>query len=206
VSESNAGDRRLVRLAVLASGQGTNLQNLVHAITSNTLIGVELCLVISNNSQSGAMQFASSAGVSTAHISATKCGSQEAADRVLEETLRRSEIDVIALAGYMKQLPPKVVRQFENRIVNVHPALLPAFGGPGMYGMRVHETVLKRGCKISGATAHLVTEEYDEGPILLQECCPVHAKDTPEDLALRVRDIEFKLLPRAIQIVVNNLA
>lgn len=205
MSDPNARDSRLACLAVLASGQGTNLQNLVRAIEGGLLTGVELSLVVSNNSKSGAMLFAQEHGIRTEHISATRFGSQEAADRELISVVQEVDIDVIALAGYMKQLPQMLVKVYEGRIVNVHPALLPAFGGKGMYGMHVHEKVLARGCKVSGATAHLVTKDYDEGPILLQECCPVLDSDTAEDLAQRVRTIEFKLFPRAVQLVVNSL-
>ncbi len=113
-------------------------------------------------------------------------------------------IDIIALAGYLKKLPDAFVDRFNNRIVNVHPALLPSFGGSAMYGMRVHEAVLERGCKVSGATVHFVTMDYDAGPIILQKCCPVQEDDSPESLQRRVRKIEFELFPKAIGLLAQD--
>src|ERR1041385_863407 len=115
--------------------------------------------------------------------------------------LETYKIDIVALAGYMKRLPDVIVERFANRILNVHPALLPMFGGASMYGQHVHEAVLAAGCKVSGATVHLVTNEYDEGAIVLQKCCAVKNDDTAETLARRVRDVEFELYPLAIDLL-----
>jgi phosphoribosylglycinamide formyltransferase 1 len=194
----------ILRLAVLASGQGTNLQNIHEQISSGELPSVELALVVSNNSRSGAMEYAREQGIESAHVSAQRHGSQEAADQALFELLEITKIDLIVLAGYMKKLPQLVVEKFDGRIINVHPALLPSFGGEGMYGERVHAAVLARGCKVSGATAHLVTHDYDEGPILLQECCAVTDDESVESLARKVREIEFRLLPAAIHLVAEK--
>jgi formyltetrahydrofolate-dependent phosphoribosylglycinamide formyltransferase len=194
-----------LRLAILASGQGTNLQNIHQQIMSGELPGVELALVVSNNSSSGAMEYARAHGIATEHISAVRQGSQDAADEALLKTLREHMIDFVVLAGYMKKIPSSVVREFTGRIINVHPALLPAFGGEGMYGIRVHSAVIESGERYSGATAHLVSEHYDEGPIILQESCEVHADDTAETLSERVREIEFRLLPRAIKLLAEKL-
>jgi phosphoribosylglycinamide formyltransferase 1 len=194
-----------LRLAVFASGQGTNLENIYQKIQSGELQSVELGLVVSNNSAAGAMEFARSNGVAAEHISAVKFGDQAAADRATTETLSRHNIDLIVLAGYLKKLPDEVVRRYEGRIINVHPALLPSFGGAGMYGKHVHEAVLARGCKVSGATAHLVTEEYDEGPIILQEACAITDNETPQSLSRKVREIEFRLLPKAIDIIARQI-
>ena len=194
-----------LRLAILASGQGTNLQNIHQQITSGELPGVELSLVVSNNSTSGAMDYARANGILSAHISPVKQGSQEAADEALLETLREHRIDLIVLAGYMKKIPVNVVREFAGRIINVHPALLPSYGGEGMYGIRVHAAVIESGERYSGATAHLVSEHYDEGPIVLQESCEVMPDDTAETLSERVREIEFRLLPRAIKLLAEKL-
>lgn len=194
-----------LRLAILASGQGTNLQNIHQQIASGELPGVELALVVSNNSASGAMTFARGSGIPTEHISAHKLGGQEQADAELLKVLREYKIDLIVLAGYMKKIPSEVVRAFAGRIINVHPALLPAFGGEGMYGERVHAAVIERGERYSGATAHIVTEHYDEGPIILQESCEVLPADTPASLAERVREIEFRLLPKAIKLLADRL-
>ncbi len=134
-------------------------------------------------------------------------------EQELMQAMRSNDIDMIALAGYLKKLPDGFVGAFEHRILNVHPALLPSFGGSGLYGLRVHEAVLARGCKVSGATVHFVTKDYDAGPIILQKSCPVIENDTPESLQHRVRDIEFEIYPKAIQLfaqgkvsVVNNRA
>jgi formyltetrahydrofolate-dependent phosphoribosylglycinamide formyltransferase len=194
-----------LRLAILASGQGTNLQNIHQQIAAGNLPGVEIALVVSNNSGSGAMEYAHQRSFPTAHVSATKQGSQEAADAALLQHLIEHRIDIIVLAGYMKKVPQAVIREYAGRIINVHPALLPAYGGEGMYGMRVHEAVLQRGERFSGATAHLVTEHYDEGPIILQESCEVAPSDTPESLSEKVRKIEFRLLPRAIALLSEKL-
>jgi phosphoribosylglycinamide formyltransferase-1 len=201
----DGGTAKPLRLAVLASGQGTNLQNILQKIRSNELKGIELALVVSNNSNSGAMEIAREEGIDALHISAVNQGSQEAADSALSEALHDHLIDLIVLAGYMKKIPSEVVKRYSGRIVNVHPALLPKHGGPGMYGMRVHEAVIAAGDKKSGATAHLVTEEYDEGPVILQAECEVLPDDTPESLSQRVREVEFDLLPRAIQRLANQI-
>ena len=116
----------------------------------------------------------------------------------------QNKIDIIVLAGYLKRLPDMLVDRFEYKIVNVHPALLPSFGGSAMYGIRVHEAVLARGCKVSGATVHFVTSEYDAGPIILQQCCPVTEGDTPETLQRRVRKIEFDIFPKAIALLAQD--
>jgi len=118
----------------------------------------------------------------------------------VRQVLYRHQIDFIALAGYLKKLPAAIVREFRNRIVNIHPALLPSFGGKGMYGIHVHEAVLKAGVKVTGVTVHLVDEEYDHGPIVLQRAVEVHDDDTPETLAQRVLQVEHELYPEALQL------
>ncbi|HET6513390.1 MAG TPA: phosphoribosylglycinamide formyltransferase [Candidatus Kapabacteria bacterium] len=198
-------DPKPLRLAVLASGQGTNLQNILQKISSGELNGVELALVVSNNSASGAISVAEAADIPVAHISAVRQGSQQAADSELLRVLKAHSIDLIVLAGYMKKIPSEVTREFSGRIINVHPALLPKFGGAGMYGIKVHEAVIEGREKESGATAHLVTDEYDEGPVILQERCEVLPTDTPESLSQRVREVEFDLLPKAIQLIADKI-
>ena len=208
INTPDPGDQRAssrLRLAVFASGQGTNLQNIHKKIQSGELETIELALVISNNSASGAMEFANEHGIPAEHISAVKYGDESKAQEETVATLERHKIDLIVLAGYLKKLPDLVVRQYEGRIINVHPALLPSFGGAGMYGRHVHEAVIARGCKVSGATAHLVTENYDEGPILLQEACQVADDETPQSLSRKVREIEFRLLPKAIGLVAQRI-
>jgi phosphoribosylglycinamide formyltransferase-1 len=163
--------------------------------------------VVSNNSKSGALEYARSHGIQAEHISLISCGEDERKYcETLGTILRQARIDLIALAGYMKKLPDSIVDSFENRILNVHPALLPSFGGSSMYGKRVHEAVLARGCKVSGATVHIVTHEYDAGPIVMQQCCEVKEGDTVETLERRVRKVEYEVYPKAIELVASERA
>jgi phosphoribosylglycinamide formyltransferase-1 len=169
------------------------------------LRGAELALVISNNSKAGALEYARKQGIRAEHRSVLQYGGN--ADRYNAELLsmmQESGIEVVALAGYLKKLPEEFIETFENRILNVHPALLPSFGGSGMYGARVHEAVLARGCKVSGATVHFVSNDYDAGPIVLQKCCPVSENDTLETLERRVREIEYEIFPKAIGLLAND--
>jgi phosphoribosylglycinamide formyltransferase 1 len=178
-----------LRLAVLASGGGSNLQALIDAFAGSDLI--EIALVISDRSGAGALVRAERAAVRALHIRAGD-------DAALENALQQSDIDMIALAGYLRLVPAAVVQRYTHRIVNVHPALLPAFGGPGMYGLRVHQAVLAAGCTVSGVTVHHVDERYDEGSIIAQWPVPVEVGDTPESLAARVLQVEHVLYPAAL--------
>jgi phosphoribosylglycinamide formyltransferase-1 len=186
------------RLAVFASGRGSNLIRIQETIDSGELTGVVVSLVISNRSKSGAMDFACERAIPSAHISAISLGSDERCSIEMLRLLAEHSIDFIALTGYLKKVPDEVVERYSNRILNVHPALLPAFGGHEMYGSRVHEAVIARGCKVSGATVHLVSAEYDAGPIVMQECCEVRDDDTPETLAARVLEVEHRIMPIAV--------
>jgi phosphoribosylglycinamide formyltransferase 1 len=151
------------------------------------------------------MEFARREGIAAEHLSIVTAGNDA---KIYEEEflriLRENQIDIIALAGYMKKIPDAVVDAYENRILNVHPALLPSFGGSAMYGLRVHEAVIARGCKLSGATVHFVTREFDAGPIVMQSFCQVLDSDTPESLERRVRAIEFEIYPKAIQLLAQD--
>lgn len=151
------------------------------------------------------MEYAAEHGIPLQHISLLRSGGDEAtyANDFLT-ALERNNIDIIALAGYMKRLPDVIVERYANRILNVHPALLPMFGGASMYGQYVHEAVLAAGCKVSGATVHLVTNEYDEGAIVMQKCCEVRDDDSAETLAKRVRQLEFDLYPLAIDFLARD--
>jgi phosphoribosylglycinamide formyltransferase-1 len=189
----------------LASGQGSNLAHIHNEIVRGALDSVELSLIISNNSTSGAMEYARKHEIACQHVSLTRFGNDvNAFETALMDALREKAIDLIALAGYMKKLPDAVVNAYEYRIVNVHPALLPLFGGASMYGLRVHEAVLASGCKVSGATVHLVTNDYDAGPILLQQCCEVRGEDTAETLQRRVQQIEYKIFPQGIDLLARD--
>jgi len=173
---------------VLVSGSGTNLQALLDAL--GPAGPARVVHVISTRPDAGALERARAAGVPTTVLS-------DARDAVeLLAALR--DADLAVLAGYLQRIPPAVVARFRLRLINIHPALLPAFGGPGMYGRRVHEAVLASGAAISGATVHYVDEEYDRGPIIAQWPVPVRAGDTPESLAARVLEVEHRLLPRVV--------
>jgi phosphoribosylglycinamide formyltransferase 1 len=164
-----------------------------------------LALVISNNSRSGALVFARQKRITAKHLSIVTAGNDV---KIYEEEflriLRTNKIDIIALAGYMKKIPDSVVEAYKNKILNVHPALLPSFGGSAMYGLRVHEAVIARGCKVSGATVHFVTHEFDEGPIVMQKSCAILDSDTPESLERKVRAIEFEIYPKAIALLAQD--
>jgi phosphoribosylglycinamide formyltransferase-1 len=196
----------LVRLSVFASGQGSNLQAIYYSILNGTLHSVELALVISNNSNSGAMLFAKEHEIPAVHLSILKFGNDEDmfASAMLAE-LEENHIEFIVLAGYMKRLPDIVLKTYTKRIINIHPALLPEFGGAGMYGMNVHNTVIAQKKEFSGATVHYVEGDYDTGEIILQAKCPVLKNDTPQSLAERVQKIEHTILPQAIQIVADSI-
>ena len=177
-----------MRVAVLVSGSGSNLQALLDALRPGG--PAHVVHVISSRPGAGALERARKAGVPTTVLADT----QDAGE--LLAALR--DTDLAVLAGYLQRIPPAVVARFRLRLINIHPALLPAFGGPGMYGRRVHEAVLASGAPISGATVHYVDEEYDRGPIIAQWPVPVRAGDTPESLAARVLEVEHRLLPRVV--------
>ncbi len=196
--------RGITRIAVFASGKGSNMEAVLRSIDRGDLRNTRIVLVVSNNSGAGALSTARRRGIETAHISSRTHPHGAACEQALLELLAGRRVDLILLAGYMKMLPPRVVRAFSGRILNIHPALLPRHGGRGMYGERVHRAVLEAGDRESGATVHLVTEEYDEGEILLQERVPVLEEDTPESLAARVLEAEHRLYWRAVDRVVNG--
>jgi len=157
---------------------------------------VVLCL--SNNPHPGAFEYAAASGIETLRLSPTAYSDPMRYDADLFDALRSREIDMIVLAGYMRRLPELVVNAWQGRILNVHPALLPKFGGQGMYGMRVHQAVIDAGETESGATVHVVDADYDTGPVIAQERVPVRSDDTPETLAARVLQAEHRLLPRVV--------
>ncbi|HEX7071570.1 MAG TPA: phosphoribosylglycinamide formyltransferase [Rhodothermales bacterium] len=183
-----------MRLAVLASGGGTNFQAILDAVSRGDLPRVEPVLCLSNKPDAGALERARKFGIRAQVLS-----SPEDASEMLQ-ALESADAEFVALAGYMRMMPSAVVRSFENRMLNIHPALLPAFGGRGMYGRRVHEAVLQSGARWTGATVHLVDEQYDTGPIVLQEPVPVMPSDTPETLAARVLEAEHRLYPEAVRL------
>lgn len=186
----------MLRLTVFVSGRGSNLQA-IHTAVSQRRLHAEIVGVVSNRSASPALEFAHTQRIS--RLSLEDMETQQQGDEILA-FLEQTRTDFIALAGYMKLIPSEVVAVFRHRITNIHPALLPSFGGKGMYGRHVHEAVLSSGVKVSGATVHLVDEEYDRGPIVMQRCVPVLDDDTPESLATRVLAVEHAMYPEALQL------
>ena len=188
-----------LRLAVFASGGGTNFQAILDAVESGTLpLTVALCL--SNTPKAGAVARAARHGVPAAVLDPRDFEPEALYVEALMGVLGEHKVNFIALAGYLRKIPAAVVSAFRGRMVNIHPALLPAFGGKGLYGRRVHEAVLAYGVRWTGATVHLVDEEYDTGPIVLQEPAPVLPGDTPETLAARVLRVEHRLYPKALRL------
>ncbi|RKN85084.1 phosphoribosylglycinamide formyltransferase [Paenibacillus ginsengarvi] len=187
-----------MNIAIFASHGGSNAQAIIDACAEDRLAAA-VAAVISNNSQSGALDRARRAGIPSYHLSSKAYPEEEALDRAILETLRRHGVNLIALAGYMKKLGPETLRAYAGRILNVHPSLLPKFGGHGMYGEHVHEAVIAAGERETGVTVHLVDAEYDEGPIVAQCAVPVEAGDTAETLAERVLHKEHEFYVATLQ-------
>lgn len=186
-----------IRLAVLLSGSGTTLQNLIDKMESREL-DVEIVCVISSRKDAFGLERARRHGISAHTVSKCDFDGQSSFNESIWKTIRSYEVDLVVLAGFMLLL--EVPPDFHNRIMNVHPALIPAFCGHKMYGHHVHEAVLAYGSKISGATVHFVDDLYDHGPIIMQEAVPVFSDDTPDTLAERVQEMERNIYPRAIQL------
>jgi len=195
-----------LRVAVMASGGGTNLQQLLDHFPDrdDAPASARVCLVVSNRPGIGALQRAEKAGVRTEVIDPAAFDTPEAFGECLIQLYRELAIDLVVLAGYLKKLPANLISAYRNRIINIHPALLPSFGGKGMYGLRVHEAVLASGAKVSGPTVHFVDEDYDRGPIIAQAAVPVYATDKPETLASRVLKEEHKILPRVVDLIARG--
>jgi phosphoribosylglycinamide formyltransferase 1 len=190
----------LTKIAVLVSGGGTNLQALIDAWKSGGLGGGELSLVISSKSDVHALERAQKAGIKSVTIERKKYANVEEFDAALYSALCEENIGLVVLAGFLSVLGTQVLKKFENKIINVHPALIPSFSGKGFYGLRVHEAALERGVKITGATVHLVNEEVDGGKIILQKAVDVLPNDSPESLQQRVmREAEWVILPKAVE-------
>ncbi len=189
-----------LHIAVFASGRGSNFRAVLEKILSGTIPNAEIAVVLSNSSTAGALEIAREHSLPAIHCSRQKYPSDTDFALGLRALLSEHGVNFIVLAGYMKMVPLEIVREFRHRILNVHPALLPAFGGKGMYGRYVHEAVIAYGAKVSGATVHLVDEEYDHGPVVLQSCVPVDDSDSPDSLALKVLAVEHRLLPEAVRL------
>ena len=193
-----------LRLGVLASGGGSNLQSIIDKSIDGTL-AADVVVVISNNSGAGALARACNHAIEALHISTLTEGGEDALDRRLTAELESRDVDLVILAGYMKKIGTKLLGSFQNRILNIHPALLPKFGGNGMYGMNVHRAVIAAGETESGPTVHIVDEKYDHGEIIAQMTVPVLQDDTPESLQKRILAKEHEIYPAAIQKLVLEL-
>ncbi|MDR2592488.1 MAG: phosphoribosylglycinamide formyltransferase [Chitinispirillales bacterium] len=190
-----------MRCAVFASGNGSNFQALLDRKSSGDLPHADFVLMVGNNSKAGAFERARSNGIATLHIAPSHFLTEEAYAERLSSALKDAGVELIALAGYMKKLPPAIVAQYRNRILNIHPGLLPAFGGQGMYGSNVHKAVIEYGAKFSGVTVHFVDDEYDHGPVIKQKVVPVLDNDDAQSLAARVLEAEHECYWQAIEAV-----
>jgi phosphoribosylglycinamide formyltransferase-1 len=193
------------RVAVLASGGGTNLQALIDRFNADPAAPARVELVVGSRAGIGALERAERAGIDAVALDARTLGPETFA-RTLADALEAHRIDLIVLAGWLQLVPGEVVRRFHGRMINVHPALLPAFGGHGMFGMRVHRAVIESGARVSGATVHFVDEAYDQGAIIAQWPVPVLPGDTPESLAARVLAVEHRILPLAVEALAREPA
>ena len=181
-------------MAVLVSGGGTNLQAIIDAIDSGKITNAEISVVISNNANAYALERAKHHGIEALCVSPKSFSSREEFNQKLLETIQSYQVDLVVLAGCLVVIPEIMVKAYPNKIINIHPALIPSFCGTGYYGLKVHEGVLKRGVKVTGATVHFVDEGTDTGPIILQKAVEVHQDDTPEILQRRVmEEAEWKI-------------
>ena len=195
----------MLRVAVCVSGGGTNLQAIIDAIAAGKIENAQIVRVISNNKKAYALTRAKEAGIEGVCVSPRDYADRELFNRALLDSLTQTQPDLIVLAGFMVAVPACVIDAFRGRIINIHPALIPSFCGKGYYGLHVHEKVLQRGAKVTGATVHFVDEDLDHGPILLQKAVDVKEGDTPEVLQRRVmEEAEWILLPRAISLIAQG--
>ena len=194
------------KIAVLVSGGGTNLQALINAQKKGIIQSGEIVLVVSNNANAYALKRAEKANISTAVVLKKDCASQEEFENKIKSILSENKIDLIVLAGFMSILSESFTSAYPNRILNVHPSLIPSFCGKGFYGLKVHEAALEKGVKVTGATVHFVNEIPDGGEIILQKAVEIKEDDTPETLQKRVMKLaEWKILPKATEIVSKKI-
>lgn len=195
----------MLKIAVLVSGGGTNLKAIIDAIGDGTITNTEISVVISNHPNAYALERAKERGIETVCISPRDYGDRESFNHAFLERLDSYHVDLVVLAGFLVVIPERMIHKYRNRIINIHPSLIPSFCGKGFYGLKVHEGVLERGVKVTGATVHFVDEGTDTGPIILQKAVEVHQGDTPEKLQRRVMEqAEWVILPRAINLIANG--
>lgn len=195
----------MLRLAVLVSGGGTNLQAILDAIDEGTITNAEVSVVISNNAGAYALERAKKKEIDAVCLSPKTFASREAFNEALLAKMQSYNVDLVVLAGCLVVIPQSIVDAYPNKIINIHPSLIPSFCGTGYYGLKVHEGVLSRGVKVTGATVHFVDGGTDTGPIILQKAVEVHEGDTPKSLQQRVmEEAEWVIMPRAIDLIANG--
>lgn len=195
----------MLRIAVMVSGGGTNLQAIIDSIAAGRITDTEIAGVISNNKNAFALSRAEKAGILAVAVSPVDYPSREEFNRALLETVNSLRPDLIVLAGFLVVIPEEMIDAYENRIINIHPSLIPSFCGTGFYGLKVHEAALARGVKVVGATVHFVDKGTDTGPIIMQQAVPVENGDTPKILQQRVMEqAEWKILPETIQLIAHG--
>lgn len=195
----------MLKICVLVSGGGTNLQALIDSINDKKITNAKIEVVISNNKNAYALQRATDNGISAVCVSPKDYENRDIFYDKLKETIDSYNVDLIVLAGYLVAIPEAIVNAYENKIINIHPSLIPSFCGKGYYGLRVHEAVLERGVKVTGATVHFVDGGTDTGAIILQKPVMVMQGDTPEILQKRVmKEAEWQILPKAVDLIANN--
>lgn len=195
----------MLKLAVCVSGGGTNLQAIIDAIENGTITNAKIEVVISNNKNAYALERAKQHGIEAVCISPKEFDNREAFNEAFLEKLNSFNVDLVVLAGFLVVIPEMMIKQYRNRIINIHPSLIPSFCGTGYYGLKVHEGALERGVKVTGATVHFVDEGTDTGPIILQKPVMIEQGDTPEVLQRRVMEqAEWKILPEAIDLIANG--
>lgn len=195
----------MLRVLVCVSGGGTNLQALIDSVENGTVKGAQIIRVISNNRNAYALERAAKHGIASECISPKNYDSREEFNRAFLQSVDQAEPDLIVLAGFLVVIPPEMIAKYRNRIINIHPSLIPSFCGTGCYGLKVHEKALERGVKVTGATVHYVDEGTDTGPIILQKAVEILPDDTPQTLQRRVMEqAEWVLLPRAVELIAEG--
>lgn len=195
----------MLKIVVCVSGGGTNLQAIIDGVANSTITNTEIVGVISNNKNAYALERAQAAGIPAVCISPRDYESREIFNDALLEGVKELDPDLIVLAGFLVNIPAQMIKAYPNRIINIHPSLIPSFCGVGYYGLKVHEGALARGVRVSGATVHFVDEGTDTGPIILQKAVEVKQDDTPKTLQLRImEEAEWKILPKAIDLIANG--
>ncbi|HJA12421.1 MAG TPA: phosphoribosylglycinamide formyltransferase [Candidatus Mediterraneibacter merdipullorum] len=205
LNSTDAAGRKPLRVLVMVSGGGTNLQAIIDSVGDGRITNTQLVGVISNNKNAYALERAKEHGIPSMCVSPKDYETREIFNTKLLEAVDGFAPDLVVLAGFLVVIPPEMIRRYEDRMINIHPSLIPSFCGKGYYGLKVHEAALKRGVKVVGATVHFVDEGTDTGPIILQKAVEVQQGDTPEVLQRRVMEqAEWMILPRAIDLIANG--